>query len=89
VRSALMAPVSRSGGAGGKAGATRRFGTRAGAVLRERRERASAAGGTAGARRGEGSGRRTPRRVHVGQQLGASGGRRDVAAVLSTSGGGS
>jgi hypothetical protein len=56
VRSTLMAPVSRSGGVGGKAGATRRFGTRAGAVRRERRERASVAGGTAGACRGRGRG---------------------------------
>ncbi|PUZ71419.1 hypothetical protein GQ55_2G311400 [Panicum hallii var. hallii] len=34
-----MAPVSWSGGAGGEAGATRQFGTRAGAVRRERRGR--------------------------------------------------
>ncbi|PVH38942.1 hypothetical protein PAHAL_5G394100 [Panicum hallii] len=34
-----MVPVSWSGGAGGEAGATRQFGTRAGAVRRERRGR--------------------------------------------------
>jgi hypothetical protein len=85
VRSTLMAPVSWSGGADGKAGATRWLGTRVGTV---RRERGVSGRGTASARRGKGLGRRTSRRAHVGQRLGASGGRRDVAAVLSTSGAG-